>query len=193
MMTLIQNPQSSQNTRLKDPCTAERTPHNTTRPEQPHISASQLRSYSGCPLAWQLSRTRRPEYVSAMLVFGSAFHAAAEHFYQQRLEGKTAIFTDLLEAYDAKWKERDNTESGTPLPPVKYFTKADPVELPQTAARMLEAFLTHATACVAETSAVEEEFRIQMAPDLPTLQGRIHLIETRRDASGERQPQSGDF
>lgn len=193
MTTLIRNSQSLQNTPLKSTRTAERTPHETVRQDQPHISASQLRSYSGCPLAWHLSRTRRPEHVSSTLVFGSAFHAAAEYFYQKRLEGKTATFQDLMAAYDAIWDKRENIGGGKPPPPVKYSAKAGPTELHQTAARMLEAFLAHAAANVGEVIAVEEEFLVQMAPGLPALKGRIDLIEIRREPSGDRRLHLVDF
>ena len=186
MTTLIQNPQALQNTHLKSTCSPEMTPHKTTRPDQPHISASQLRSYSGCPLAWRLSRTHRPEHVSAALIFGSAFHQAAELFYQKRLEGKTATLDDLIRAYDSKWLEHDTPKDGKPPLPVKFRAKSDPATLRQTAERMLEAFLAHVETNTGEVIAVEEEFLIQMAPGLPKLKGRIDLIEIKVDPAGGR-------
>ncbi len=123
MTFLADEPRALQNTPLKTR-TLESAQQKTARPDPQHISASQLKSYSGCPLAWRLSRTHRPEHVSASLVFGTAFHAAAERFYQMRLEGKTATFQDLMEAYDAKWRERTEPGDGTPPPPVKYSAKA---------------------------------------------------------------------
>ncbi len=175
------------------PRVPESAQHKTARHASQHISASQLKSYAGCPLAWRLSRTRRPEHVSASLVFGSAFHAAAERFYQMRLEGKDATFTNLMEAYDAKWQERTDAEDGTPPPPVKYSAKAGPEELRETAGRMLEAFLAHAVANVSEVIAVEEEFLVPMASGLPALKGRIDLIEIRTDESGEKRIHVVDF
>ncbi len=167
------------------PRAPESAQHETARHSPQHISASQLRSYAGCPLAWRLSRTHRPEHISASLAFGSAFHAAAERFYQMRLEGKTATFQNLMDAYDAKWQEHTDTGDGTP-PPVKYSAKAGPEELRETAGRMLEAFLAHAAANVGEVIAVEEEFRAPMAPGLPALKGRIDLMEIRRNEVGDR-------
>ena len=193
MTTLIQNPQPLQNTHLKSTCTPMMTPHKSTYPDQPHISASQIRSYSGCPLAWRLSRTHRPEHVSAALIFGSAFHAAAELFYQKRLEGKSAAFDDLMRVYDCKWLDHDTPKEGREPLPVKYSAKAGPVELRQTAIRMLEAFLTHAEANIGEVIAVEEEFLIQMAPGLPALKGRIDLIEIRCDSYGGKHLNLVDF
>ena len=192
MTTLIQNPQFLQNTPLKT-STLKRIPHENTRPDQPHISASQLRSYSGCPLAWRLSRTHRPEHVSAALIFGSAFHAAAELFYQQRLEGKMAAFDDLMRVYDGKWLEHDNPKDGKEPLPVRYSAKAGPVELRQTAGKMLEVFLAHAKADTTEIVAVEEPFLIKMAPGLPALKGRIDLIEIRSDPAGGRHINLVDF
>ena len=192
MATFIQSPQALQNTSLKTP-TLERTPYKATRPDQPYISASQIRSYSSCPLAWRLSRTHHPEHVSAALIFGSAFHAAAELFYQKRLEGKMAGFDDLMCAYDNKWLEHDKPKDDKPPLPVKFSSKTDPVTLRQTAIKMLEAFLAHAEANVGEVIAVEEEFLIQMAPGLPALKGRIDLIEIRGDSSGGKYINLVDF
>ena len=193
MTTLIQNPQSLQNAPLKSARTPERAPHETIRPDQQHISASQIKSYSGCPLAWRLSRTHRPEHVSAALIFGSAFHAAAELFYQKRLEGKSVAFDNLMRVYDSKWLEHDTPKDGKEPLPVKYSAKAGPVELRQTAIKMLEAFLAHAEANMGEVIAVEEEFLIQMAPGLPRLKGRIDLIEIRCDSSGDKHINLVDF
>lgn len=186
MTVFIQEPQALQNTPLRSTRATERVPYDTKRPDQPHISASQIRSYSGCPLAWRLSRTHRPEHVSAALIFGSAFHAAAELFFQTRLEGKAAEFDDLLRAYDNKWLEHDTPKDGKPPLPVKFSAKAGPTELRQTAGKMLEAFLAHADANMGEVIAVEEEFLIQMAPGLPALKGRIDLVEIRSDPAGGR-------
>ena len=186
MPTLADEPHTLQTTPLKTPISPESAQHKTAHHAPQHISASQLKSYAGCPLAWRLSRTHRPEQVSASLLFGSAFHAAAERFYQMRLEGKDATFIDLIEAYDAKWLERTNTGDGTPPPPVKYSAKAGPEELRDTAGRMLEAFLAHAATHVGEVIAVEEDFLVPMAPGLPALKGRIDLVEIRRDEAGDR-------
>ncbi len=163
------------------------------RQGKPHISASQLRSYSGCPLAWKLSRTHRPEHVSAALIFGSAFHAAAEVFYQRRLEGKTASINDMMQAYDIKWLEQGKPKDGKAPIPIKYTAKAGPVELRQTAVSMVEVFIAHATANTGEVIAVEEEFVIHMAPGLPALKGRIDLIEIRHAASGGSHVHLVDF
>ncbi|MDR1611403.1 MAG: PD-(D/E)XK nuclease family protein [Planctomycetota bacterium] len=194
MTTLIHEPQSRSflNTHPRTRA-LERTPRETARQDQPHISASQLRSYAGCPLAWRLSRTHRPEHIPAALIFGSAFHAAAERFYQMRLEGKTAAFNDLMEAYDAKWQERGEAGDGGTPPPVKFPAKTGPMELRQTAVRMLEAFLAHANANAGEVIAVEEEFLAPMAPGLPALKGRIDLVEIRTAPSGNRRLHLVDF
>ena len=187
MMAIVDEPRALQNTTLKTMSISERAPHRTSRPDQPHISASQLKSYSGCPLAWRLSRTYRPEHVSASLVFGSAFHAAAERFYQMRLEGQSATLQDLMEAYDANWLKRSGTGDGKSPPPVKYSAKAGSAgELRETAGRMLEAFLAHASANVGEVIAVEEEFLVPMVPGLPALKGRIDMVEIRTDKAGDR-------
>jgi RecB family exonuclease len=191
MTLLADEPRALQNMPSRTPLSPVRPPHS---PDQTHISASQLRSFSNCPLAWNLSRTHCPEHVSASLVFGSAFHAAAEHFYQMRLEGQSATFQDLMETYDAEWQKRSEAKDGKQPPPVKYSAKATgSEELRETASRMLEAFLAHAAVNVGEVIAVEEEFLVPMTPGLPALKGRIDLIEIRRDAAGDRQIHIVDF
>jgi RecB family exonuclease len=149
----------------------------------PHLSYSQIRAYAGCPLAWKLSRTERPEQVPATLVFGAAFHAAAERFYQSRLEGGKPDLSELLAAYDQAWAER--TEAGQP--PLRYPAKADNhIALRELGERMLGVFLAHARAKTGEIIAVEEPFEVELAPGLPPLRGRLDLIEIRNTPSGRR-------
>ena len=181
-----------QNTHLKTR-TLESAPHKTARHEQPHLSYSQLKSYAGCSLAWRLSRTHRPEHVSAALVFGSAFHAAAEKLYQARLEGKTATHQELMDAYHAIWARHFDATDGHEPVSIRYSVKSDLPTLHQTASRMLEAFLTHAEQNMGEVIAVEEPFEIELAPDLPVLKGRIDLIEIRTGTSGNRYLHLADF
>ena len=54
-------------------------------PPRPHLSSSQLRTFSDCPLNWYLSRHYTPAFAPSCLVFGSAFHAALEAFYEAHL------------------------------------------------------------------------------------------------------------
>ena len=192
MTIWIQKPQVLHNIRIKT-STPETSPHKTTCPDQPHISASQLRTYAGCPLAWRLSRTYRPKHVSAALLFGSAFHAAAEKLYQSRLEGKTATHQDLMDAYHAVWTNHFEATDGQEPVPIKYSAKSDLPALHQTASRMLEAFLIHAAQNMGEVIAVEEPFEIELVPDLPVLKGRIDLIEVRTGTSGNRYLHLSDF
>jgi putative RecB family exonuclease len=154
----------------------------TSRPETaPHLSYSQIRTYASCPLAWKLSRTEKPEQTPAALVFGSAFHAAAERFYQARLEGGEPGLPDLLAAYDRAWVERTEGQA------IRYPARADnPVALRELAERMLWAFLEHARAHTGEIIAVEEPFEVELAAGLPPLRGRLDLIEITDTPSGKR-------
>jgi RecB family exonuclease len=182
----------TRNTHLKTRI-IENSPHTTARPDRTHLSYSQLKSYAGCPLAWRLSRTHRPEHVPAALVFGSAFHAAAEKLYQTRLEGRTATHRELMDAYHAAWTRHFDATDGREPIPIRYSAKSDLPTLHQTASRMLEAFLLHAERNMGEVVAVEEPFEIELAPDLPVLKGRIDLIEIRTGASGNRHLHLADF
>ncbi len=141
---------------------------------KPHISASQLRTFSTCSLQWLLSRHYKPDFVSANLVFGSGFHSALETYYQGQLEGRTVTRDELLAAYNQIWQEE--------VSPVQLGAKDTPQSLEETAARMLDAFL----ACVTPGTviAVEERFECQLADDMPPLVGYIDLVELRTDDDG---------
>jgi putative RecB family exonuclease len=151
--------------------------------EREHISFSQMRLYSSCPLAWKLSRQMKPEQVSASLVFGSAFHAAVQAFYQAKLEGRQSARECLLAAYDQAWAEKTAADQ----PPLRYPARADgALALRELAQKMLEAFLVHSADDKAEVIAVEEPFAVDLAPGLPLVKGRIDLIEIRTDDSGAK-------
>ena len=112
-------------------------PVNVQYPE-PHLSFSQLRLFSQCSLAWQLSRQFQPAFVPVALLFGGAFHAAVERYYQARLEGRAADVADLLSAFDAHWQQ----ETEPRKPPVKFNAKAeDATAMRDLAERMLTVFL----------------------------------------------------
>lgn len=142
-------------------------------------SYSQIRRYAQCPLQWHLARLYSPAFTPASLVFGGAFHAAAEAYYRARRDGAAVGAEDLLAAYERHWA-REAARG-----PIRYTAKLeDAVGIRDLARRMLEAFL--AAARPGEIVAVEEPFAIDLAPGLPTIRGRIDMIEVRTDADGVR-------
>jgi len=151
--------------------------------DRPHISFSQIRTYGLCSLQWLLSRSQKSEFVSSSLIFGSAFHEALSHFYQARLEGRTAAKADLLVIFEQTWKAETH--------PVQYGKTDDQESLFATADRMFDAFL--ATVKPGEILAVEEPFECHLADGIPPLTGYIDLIEIRQDEDGQKRLHLVDF
>ena len=132
----------------------------------PHLSHSQIRTYATCSLKWWYSRQYTPEFVPSALVFGKAWHAAVERYYQINLEGRPATLTALVGAFMDEYAR----ESGD----IRYGAKE---ELPSTeqVSRMLEVFLNSVTP--GRVIAIEQEVRCSLGEGMPELLGYIDLIE----------------
>jgi RecB family exonuclease len=149
--------------------------------DRPHLSASQLRTYSNCSLQWFFSRRYAPEFVGAALVFGTAFHAAIEAYYQGQLEGQETTAEELMDVFNRTWK-METLPISYGKDEITLFTKAE---------KMIDAFL--ATVNPGEVIAVEEPFVCDLAEGVPPLVGTIDLIEVRRDETGARRLHLVDF
>lgn len=137
---------------------------------RPHISASQLRSYSDCSLRWYLGRRYRPEFISAALLWGSGVHAGIQHYYQKRLQGEETTLDEMLTAFDRVWEEETL--------PVRHGKKGETRDsIRQLATVMFEVFVKEAEP--SQVIAIEERFEINLAEGLPPLVGYIDLIEVR--------------
>jgi len=148
----------------------------------PHLSASQLRSYSECSLRWYLSRRYKPAFVSSSLVFRSAFHTALQAFYEAHLQGSHLALDGLLAAYDAVWAEEE-TEI--------QYGKENQAGLRTLGERMFTAFLEQARP--GTVIGVEEPFSCPLADGLPPLIGYIDLVEVRQDEPGKQRLHLVDF
>jgi hypothetical protein len=151
---------------------------------KPHLSASQLRTYCTCSLKWSFSRRFAPEFVSSGLIFGSAFHAALQAFYQGYLEGRAVGAVDMIAAYDTVWQEEAAAE-------IRYGKTESAESLLETAGRMIEAFLAQVTP--GRIVAIEEPFECLLADDLPSLVGYIDLIEIKQGPDGVERLHLVDF
>ena len=142
-----------------------------------YLSWSQINSYRSCPLRYYFRYVAGlPEKtVSASLVFGSAIHRAIEHHFRELLAGNPPPTTDeLLDHYQAEWRERDDDRVGS---------DDNRAALDGLAGRMLEAFQRHDAARPhGRILAVEESLRGELVPGLPDLLGRIDLIVETNDA-----------
>ena len=162
------------------------TPHQTDA--APHLSYSQIKRFTNCPLQWRLSREYAPAFIPAALAFGGGFHAAVEAFYRARLAGRIAGIDELPAAYDRHWVRETSGNN----PPVRFTAKLeDAAGMRDLATRMFRAFL--ADVRPGEVVAVEESFAVTLAPDLPPVVGRIDLVEIREDADGIRRLHLVDF
>lgn len=141
--------------------------------KQAHLSYSQVRSYATCSLKWWFSRRYEPEFVPAALVFGKAWHAAVERYYQLHLEGHPHTMTTLLEAFFTEYRKEAK--------PIQYG-KTDAAPAEEQIAAMLQAFL--AVAAPGKVIAIEQEVRCSLGDDLPELLGYIDLVEALPEPKG---------
>jgi len=147
--------------------------------DKPHLSASQIETFTTCSLKWWLSRRHAPERVASTLRFGGAYHKAKQVYYQGRLEGRDVTHAQMMTAYETAWVNEAKRYPGIP---VVYGKKETEENLRDTAGRMFEAFL--GSVQPAEVIAVEEPFEIFIADGLPPLVGAMDLIEIRTTETG---------
>ena len=154
--------------------TAEKT--NKSRVE--HISYSKINEFLMCPKKYHLHRRLRmpPAFIPSALIFGISVHEAIALYHQKRLEGVAAGEDDLLETFCRCW---DNTEQEKDLP-VHYGKKEDSGVLFEKAEAMLRAYLDSPQSA-GEPLAVEEWIEVSIRKDLPSLVGRIDLLEKTGD------------
>ena len=146
---------------------------------RPYVSWSQLTSFRMCPRKWHYSHIEvvDPEFVASSLVFGSAFHSAAQHYYEQQLAGVVCEASELYDVFD----QARNDERNAGLP-VKYNKTENEEQLLELSQRMLAAFLESELAKPkGQVIGVEETLTGSISPDLPDLLARIDLIVQRED------------
>ncbi|MBI3832496.1 MAG: PD-(D/E)XK nuclease family protein [Planctomycetes bacterium] len=145
-----------------------------------HISWSGVSSYLQCPkkFHYRYLDTAPEERKSAALIFGGAFHRAAESALQARLEGRPLPdLADLLAEYNRHW-----WEEATLTEEIVYAKGDDASSLSELAERMLVAFVAHLedearTAPQRRILALEHEERFQLLPDAPPLEARLDVLE----------------
>ena len=128
-----------------------------------------------CPqkFLYQYVENAPRDFVPSALLFGSAFHAAAEFMFRCQMEGVEASVGDLVAAYSASYAEQ---VSSSDLP-VKFNKNEDGASLLVLAHRMLEALLASPAAHPAgQILGVEEELRVVLDPALPEVLTRIDLV-----------------
>ncbi|HEY3319184.1 MAG TPA: PD-(D/E)XK nuclease family protein [Planctomycetota bacterium] len=145
-----------------------------------HLSWSGVQCYSQCPKKFFFRYIAQApvEFVPASLAFGGAFHRAAEHLQQARMEGAPLPAVEaLLGSYDQAWKE-----DASKAPEVLYAKGEDAASLRELASRMLTAYRQHVVANAAQAAgvqiiAIEHAHRFTLLPGVPPIEMRLDLLE----------------
>ena len=140
---------------------------------EPHLSVSQLTTYLHCPRKYRLSYVEKMTWpaVPSALTFGTSVHAALAALSQARLEGVEPTLDDLHAAYRVAWAAESIPK------PIEFKDGETPEALDAMARAMLAVALERPP--IGRVLAVEEPFRIDLAPGLPPLVGVIDAIEER--------------
>lgn len=137
-----------------------------------YLSWSQLNSYRACPRRWFYSHVEAlaSEFVSSALVLGSAFHTAAQVFYERQLQGLDTNLDQLNALFLEDWHEQiSDTE-------VRYPKSEDEASTKATGFRMLKAFISSELANLpGHVIAIEETLTGPIHPDMPDLVARIDI------------------
>lgn len=145
-----------------------------------HLSWSGITTYTQCPKRFNFRylESAQEERKSAALIFGGAFHRAAEQILQARLEGRDLPdLAALLATYTGHWKEEADQA------PETVFAKGDDeTTLLNLAERMLTAFVEHVRQEAKvepqrRILALEHEDRFQLLTETPPLEARLDLLE----------------
>lgn len=145
-----------------------------------HLSWSSLQTYTTCPKRYRYKYidAAPEERKAAALIFGGAFHRAAEALFQARLEGRPAPQVDVLQnIYAEAWQ----AEFGSAAE-VIYAKTERLADLAPMAGRMLAALQGH----LAEEGAhaenrhilgLEHEATFKLAKGVPEMLVRLDVLE----------------
>jgi len=137
----------------------------------PHLSVSQISTWLQCPRKYRFQYIDKVPWttVPSSLTQGTAIHAALAALSQARLEGDEPTLDDLHGAYRVAWAAESK--------PIDLRDGESPEALDAMAKALLAVALEQPRA--GRVLAVEEPFRIELAPGVPPLVGVIDLIEER--------------
>lgn len=139
-----------------------------------YLSASRLQTWLQCPQKFKLHYIDKVpwEFKPVALVFGTAFHAALEHYYLGLKDGNIHPVVELIDVFNKHWKK--DTEN------VNLDTD-DPESVASQAEPLLETF--HQDVVPGNIIDVEWDFRVPIINDTTgeildvDLVGRVDLIE----------------
>lgn len=145
-----------------------------------HVSASQINTFRRCPRAYRYRYVERvpPESRGSALAFGSAIHAALEHFYKTLKNGeREPTAYELGAVFHDAWCSELRGDV-----PILFGEKEDEDSLLDLGTRMLAVFHEKVER-PHRVIEVEMPFSIELAPGLPRLVGVLDLVVLDEDGS----------
>jgi CRISPR/Cas system-associated exonuclease Cas4 (RecB family) len=143
------------------------------RCDREYISYSRIATFQACPLKFHFRYNLGlpQETIAASLVYGSSFHAALEHHFNELLAGNPAPGLDLLlDVFWDTWRLHEDKE-------IKFARTEGLNSMGHLADRMFRAFQASDLANPAGTIiGVEEEMIGELIPGIPELLARVDLL-----------------
>ena len=136
------------------------------------LSWSQVDRYTRCPMAWWLSRRRKPEFVPSALKFGTAIHKATAAYYEAIRDGCHLGADELLQVYESAWAAPEQAK-------IRFGKGENESGLHNMAQRMLAAFVGSVEP--GEVLAVEQSLAVGITDDI-LLNAVVDLLEYRDGA-----------
>lgn len=141
-----------------------------------YLSFSQVNQFRACPRKWAFSYVEDASkaFIPQALLFGSAFHAGVQAYYEGLMIGQRLPLDDMLSLYRAEFARRRAGDEGLP---VLYGKSDDEASLFAQAQRMFQSFLASPLARPdGDVVAVEEELRASIDPELPDVLAKVDLV-----------------
>lgn len=149
---------------------------NTSR----EIPLSQVKTFSLCPMQWQLSQTHDAESVSSSKLFNSAFRKTVLGYYKARMAGLVIGKSELLDLYQSYWGSGQKTSAGQDIP-VHYTSKATPEVLQALTERMFDVFLEHEDKRENDIIVVDRDLILKLDDSGLSFKVHVDLIEAGQD------------
>jgi len=140
-----------------------------------HLSWSQLSTFRGCPRKWHFSHVENAErdFVASSLLFGSAFHSAVQHHYQEQLAGLDVSNGQLQEVFSSEWQQQSEQAQVD----IKYGKGESHDSLHELAGNMRSSFAESELAKPdGSIIAVEETITGSVHTQMPDMTARVDVI-----------------
>lgn len=141
--------------------------------KEPHLSASQIDTYSQCGLLFKFAYIDRlqPEFRSDNLELGTCIHLALADFHKQKITGRIMSAKELQETFKKYWKAAAEGYEG-----IQYSEGKDYETLLMEGQEMLTAYYHKVPHDQFKVVAIEQPFRF-LIDGCPPVIGAFDLIE----------------